>query len=67
MAAVVEVRLVELRQLHPGWGAGRLLYRLEREGCGPLPSRAAVSCWPGHAGDSAGNPAAVTASSSRLS
>ena len=43
MAAEVEVRLVELRQLHPGWGADRLLYRLEREGCDPLPSRAAVS------------------------
>jgi transposase len=43
MAAEVEVRLVELRGLHPGWGADRLRYRLEREGCDPLPSRAAVS------------------------
>lgn len=43
MAAEVEVRLVELRGLHPGWGAGRLRYRLEREGWDPLPSRAAVS------------------------
>jgi transposase InsO family protein len=43
MAAEVEVRLVELRGLHPGWGAGRLLYRLGREGVVPLPSRAAVS------------------------
>jgi transposase InsO family protein len=43
MAAVVEVRLVELRRLHPGWGADRLRYRLEREGCDRLPSRAAVS------------------------
>jgi transposase InsO family protein len=43
MAAVVEVRLVELRQLHPGWGADRLRYRLGREGVDPLPSRAAVS------------------------
>jgi transposase InsO family protein len=43
MPAAVEVRLVELRQLHPGWGADRLRYRLEREGVAPLPSRAAVS------------------------
>jgi len=42
MAAATEVRLVELRQLHPGWGADRLRYRLEREGVDPLPSRAAV-------------------------
>jgi transposase InsO family protein len=42
MAAAVEVRLVELRQLHPGWGADRLRWRLEREGFDPLPSRAAV-------------------------
>jgi transposase InsO family protein len=38
----VEVRLVELRGLHPGWGADRLRYRLEREGVEPLPSRAAI-------------------------
>ena len=38
----VEVRLVELRQLHPAWGPDRLRYRLEREGVAPLPSRAAV-------------------------
>jgi hypothetical protein len=37
-----EVRLVELRGLHPGWGADRLRYRLEREGVDPLPSRAAI-------------------------
>jgi transposase InsO family protein len=43
MAAAVEVRLVELRGLHPGWGADRLRYRLEREGFDPLPSRAAIS------------------------
>jgi transposase len=34
----VEVRLVELRALHPGWGADRLRYRLEREGFDPVPS-----------------------------
>lgn len=34
---------MELRRLHPGWGADKLRYRLEREGVEPLPSRAAVS------------------------
>jgi len=43
MPAVVEVRLVELRQLHPGWGADRLRYRLVKEGFEPVPSRAAIS------------------------
>ena len=32
MDPAVEVRLTELRGLHPGWGADRLRYRLEREG-----------------------------------
>jgi len=43
MDAAVEVRVRELRVLHPGWGADRLLYRLGKEGFDPLPSRAAVS------------------------
>jgi transposase InsO family protein len=43
MDPAIEVRLVELRGLHPGWGADRLRYRLEREGFDPLPSRAAIS------------------------
>ena len=42
MDPAVEVRLVELRGLHPGWGPDRLLYRLDREGFDPLPSRAAI-------------------------
>jgi transposase len=42
MDPAVEVRLVELRGLHPGWGADRLRYRLAREGVDPLPSRAAI-------------------------
>jgi transposase InsO family protein len=42
MDPVVEVRLVELRFLHPGWGADRLAYRLAREGFDPVPSRAAI-------------------------
>jgi transposase InsO family protein len=43
MAPQVQVRLVELRQLHPTWGPDRLLYRLERDNVDPLPSRAAVA------------------------
>src|SRR3954451_24816334 len=31
MDPAVEVRLTELRGLHPGWGADRLRYRLERQ------------------------------------
>ena len=42
MEPAVEVRLVELRGLHPGWGPDRLRYRLLREGVDPLPSRAAI-------------------------
>ena len=42
MPAGTEVRLVELRGLHPGWGAARLAYRLGREGFDPVPSVAAV-------------------------
>jgi len=43
MDPAVEVRLVELRSLHPGWGPDRLRYRLEREGVDRLPSRAAIA------------------------
>ena len=32
MDPAVEVRLVELRQSHPGWGPDRLRYRLAKEG-----------------------------------
>jgi transposase InsO family protein len=42
MSAAVEVRLVELRGLHPGWGADRLRYRLLKEGFDPAPSTAAI-------------------------
>jgi transposase InsO family protein len=42
MDSAVEVRLVELRGLHPGWGPDRLRYRLAREGVDPVPSRAAI-------------------------
>ena len=43
MDPAVEVRITELRALHPGWGADRLAYRLGREGFDPVPSRAAIS------------------------
>jgi transposase InsO family protein len=43
MDPAAEVRIVEPRGLHPGWGADRLRYRLEREGFDPVPSRAAIS------------------------
>ena len=42
MSAAVEVRLVELRGLHAGWGADRLRYRLLKEGLDPAPSTAAI-------------------------
>jgi transposase InsO family protein len=43
MDPAVEVRLFELRGLHPGWGPDRLRYRLQREGVDPVPSRAAIA------------------------
>lgn len=43
MDPALEVRLVELRQLHPGWGPDRLRYRLGKEGRSPVPSRAAIA------------------------
>ena len=42
MCGLVEVRLTELRMLHPGWGAARLGHRLGREGLDPVPSVAAI-------------------------
>jgi hypothetical protein len=42
MDPAVEVRLTELRGLHPGWEADRRRYRLAREGVEPSSSRAAV-------------------------
>jgi transposase InsO family protein len=43
MDPAVEVRLVELRQAHPGWGPDRLRYRLAKERVSPLPSRAGIA------------------------
>lgn len=38
----VEVRIVELRREHPGWGPRTILHRLGREGVNPLPGRSSV-------------------------
>jgi transposase InsO family protein len=43
MDPAVEVRLVQLRQAHPGWGPDRLRYRLAKDGVGPLPSRSGIA------------------------
>jgi transposase InsO family protein len=42
MSAVVEARVVTLRREHPGWGPGRIVWQLGREGTGPLPGRSSV-------------------------
>jgi len=42
MAAVVEARVVELRETHRMWGADRIRYQLEKDGLGPLPGRSSI-------------------------
>jgi len=42
MSAVVEVRVVEMRKAHSGWGPRTIGYHLEREGVDPVPSRSAI-------------------------
>jgi transposase InsO family protein len=42
MAPEIEVRIVEMRNEHPGWGPRTILYWLEREGFDPLPGRTSV-------------------------
>ena len=42
MPAVVEVRVVEMRRAHPGWGPRTILYHLEQEGVDPVPSRSGI-------------------------
>lgn len=42
MAAVVEASVVGMRRAHPGWGPSRIVWRLERDGVTPVPSRSAV-------------------------
>ena len=38
----VEVRIVEMRRAHPGWGPRTIGYHLEREGVAPVPSRSSI-------------------------
>jgi transposase InsO family protein len=40
--AGIEVRIVELRWAHPGWGPRRIVYQLGREGVVGVPSRSSV-------------------------
>jgi transposase InsO family protein len=42
MAAVVEARLLVLRDQHPRWGPTRIVYELTREGVVPVPGRSSV-------------------------
>ncbi len=45
MDPALEGRLVELRQLHPGWGPDRLRYRLAKEGRSPVALRRQAPWW----------------------
>jgi transposase InsO family protein len=38
----IEVRIVEMRRAHPGWGPRTIGYHLEREGVDPVPSRSSI-------------------------
>ena len=42
MQAVVEVRVLEVRDAHPAWGANRIRYQLERDGVVPVPGRSGI-------------------------
>lgn len=42
MAPVVEASVVGMRRAHPAWGPSRIVWRLERDGVDPVPSRSAV-------------------------
>jgi transposase InsO family protein len=42
MDPVVEARIVEMREAHPGWGPRTILFWLEREGVAVLPGRTSV-------------------------
>ena len=39
MSPVVEARIVEIRRAHPGWGADRIGYQLNKDGIGPVSGR----------------------------
>lgn len=42
MPAEIEVRVVEMRRAHPGWGPRTIRYHLEAEGVVPVPSRSGI-------------------------
>lgn len=42
MAPVVEAAVVGMRRAHPAWVPSRIVWRLERDGVEPVPSRSAV-------------------------
>lgn len=42
MSPVVEAQIVEIRRAHPGWGADRIGYQLERDGVSPVPGRTSI-------------------------
>ena len=42
MPPVVEARIVELRQAHPGWGPRTIGHWLERDGVSPVPGRSSI-------------------------
>jgi transposase InsO family protein len=42
MSPAVEVRVLAMRDSHPGWGPDRIVYELGRTGVSPVPGRSAV-------------------------
>src|SRR4030095_13263204 len=42
MSPVTEAKIVEIRRVHPVWGADRIGYQLERDGIGPVPGRTSI-------------------------
>lgn len=42
MSAVVEAKVLAIRDLNPGWGPSRIVYQLQREGVDPVPGRSGV-------------------------
>jgi transposase len=42
MPAVVEARLLSIRDANPRWGPDRIRYQLDREGVSPVPGRSSV-------------------------
>jgi transposase len=42
MDPVIEARVLELRRVHPSWGARRIVFELGRAGIDPVPSESGV-------------------------